>query len=39
MWIAGFALTFVVLAVLLYADRDVAPIFGHLSDIQGATAP
>jgi hypothetical protein len=38
-WIAGFALTFVVLAVLLYADRDIAPIFGHLSDVQGATAP
>jgi hypothetical protein len=28
-WNAGFALTFVVLAVLLYADRDLAPIFGH----------
>jgi hypothetical protein len=28
----GFALTFVVFAVLLYADRDVAPIFGHLSE-------
>ncbi len=38
-WIAGFALTFVVLAALLYADRDIAPIFGHLSDIQGATTP
>ena len=38
-WLAGFALTFVVLAVLLYADRDIAPIFGHLSDIQGATTP
>jgi hypothetical protein len=31
-WRAGFALTFVVVAVLLYADRDLAPIFGHLSD-------
>jgi hypothetical protein len=31
-WQAGFALTFVVVAVLLYADRDLAPIFGHLSD-------
>jgi hypothetical protein len=29
-WNAGFALTFVALAVMLYADRDVAPIFGHL---------
>jgi hypothetical protein len=28
-WRAGFALTFVLLAVLLYADRDTAPIFGH----------
>jgi len=28
---AGFALTFVLLAVLLYCDRNVAPIFGHLS--------
>jgi hypothetical protein len=31
-WQAGFALTFVAVAVLLYADRDLAPIFGHLSD-------
>ena len=31
-WRAGFALSFVVVAVLLYADRDLAPIFGHLSD-------
>lgn len=29
-WSAGFALTFVLLAVMLYADRDSAPIFGHL---------
>jgi hypothetical protein len=28
-WRTGFALTFVLLAVLLYADRDAAPIFGH----------
>jgi hypothetical protein len=34
-WHAGFALTFVAVAVLLYADRDVAPIFGHLSDVAG----
>jgi hypothetical protein len=32
---AAFALTFVVLAVVLYADRDVAPIFGHLSPDAG----
>jgi hypothetical protein len=31
----GFALTFVALAVLLYCDRDVAPIFGHLSQFAG----
>jgi hypothetical protein len=32
---SGFALTFVVLAVLLYCDRDLAPIFGHLSALAG----
>jgi hypothetical protein len=32
---AGFAATFLVVAVLLYAHRDVAPIFGHLSPIAG----
>lgn len=31
-WGLGFAVTFVALAVMLYADRDIAPIFGHLSD-------
>jgi hypothetical protein len=31
----GFALTFVVLAVMLYCDRDVAPIFGHISELAG----
>jgi hypothetical protein len=31
----GFALTFVVLAVMLYCDRDVAPIFGHISQLAG----
>lgn len=35
-WHAGFAFTFIAVAVLLYADRDVAPIFGHLSDRAGA---
>lgn len=35
-WHVGFALTFVAIAVLLYSDRDVAPIFGHLSDVAGA---
>lgn len=37
-WQVGFALTFVAIAVLLYADRDVAPIFGHLSDLAGGSA-
>jgi hypothetical protein len=32
-WSAGFAATFIVVALLLYCDRDVAPIFGHLSDV------
>jgi hypothetical protein len=31
----GFASTFFVIAVLLYCDRDVAPIFGHLSYYAG----
>jgi hypothetical protein len=34
-WAAGMALTFVLFSVLLYADRDVAPIFGHLSERAG----
>jgi hypothetical protein len=32
----GFALTFVVIAVFLYSDRDVAPVFGHISPLAGA---
>ena len=32
---AGFALVFFVLAVALYSDRDLAPIFGHLSTLAG----
>lgn len=35
LWQAGFALTFLAIAALLYADRDIAPIFGHLSDVAG----
>lgn len=31
----GFALLFVVISVLLYSDRDVAPIFGHISELAG----
>jgi hypothetical protein len=34
-WRTGFALTFVMLGVLLYCDRDVAPIFGHISSQVG----
>ena len=34
-WSVGFALTFVLVAVFLFSDRDVAPIFGHLSDLAG----
>jgi hypothetical protein len=32
---SGFALTFVLLAVMLYCDRDLAPVFGHLSPLAG----
>jgi hypothetical protein len=32
---SGLALTLVLVAVFLYADRDVAPIFGHLSTLAG----
>ena len=32
---SAFALTFVVLAVMLYSDRDLAPVFGHLSPVAG----
>jgi hypothetical protein len=32
---AGFALVLVVLSVLLYSDRDTAPVFGHISPLAG----
>jgi hypothetical protein len=32
---AGFALTLVVASIMLYSDRDVAPIFGHISPLAG----
>jgi len=32
---SGFATTFAVMAVLLFCDRDVAPVFGHLSTYAG----
>lgn len=31
----GLAASFVLIAVLLYCDRDIAPIFGHLSYLAG----
>jgi hypothetical protein len=33
---SGFAVTFVVIAVMLFCDRDVAPVFGHLSPLAGS---
>jgi hypothetical protein len=32
---ASFALIFIVYATLLFCDRNVAPIFGHLSPLAG----
>lgn len=32
---AGFALAIVALSVMLFSDRDVAPVFGHLSPLAG----
>ena len=32
----GFAVTFVALSVMLYCDRDVAEIFGHISPLAGS---
>jgi hypothetical protein len=32
---AGFALMVVTFSVMLFADRDVAPVFGHLSPLAG----
>lgn len=32
---SGFAIVFVLLGVMLFCDRDVAPIFGHLSTLAG----
>ena len=33
--VGGFAVVFLVVGVMLFADRDVAPIFGHLSPYAG----
>jgi hypothetical protein len=35
-WAYGLAATWVAIAVMLFSDRDVAPIFGHLSDLAGS---
>src|SRR4051812_34460295 len=32
---SAFALTFVAVAVMLFSDRDLAPVFGHLSPLAG----
>ena len=34
-WAYGFAATWLAVAVMLFTDRDLAPIFGHLSDFAG----
>ena len=34
-WAYGFAATWIAVAVMLFSDRDVAPIFGHLSELAG----
>jgi hypothetical protein len=31
----GFATTFLVTAIMLFCDRDIAPVFGHLSQFAG----
>jgi hypothetical protein len=33
---SGLAVVLIALAVMLYCDRDVAPVFGHLSPLAGA---
>ena len=34
---SGFAVVIIALSVMLYCDRDLAPIFGHLSPLAGAS--
>ena len=36
---AGFAVLAISVSVMLYTDRDFAPIFGHLSPLAGNTSP
>jgi hypothetical protein len=38
-WTYGLAATWIAMAVMLFSDRDVAPIFGHLSDLAGGVVP
>jgi hypothetical protein len=33
---SGFAVVLIALSVMLYCDRDLAPVFGHLSPLAGA---
>ena len=32
----GFGVCVIALAVMLFSDRDIAPVFGHLSPLAGA---
>jgi hypothetical protein len=34
-WAYGFAATWIAIAVMLFSDRDIAPIFGHISELAG----
>ncbi len=34
-WAYGFAVSWLAVAVMLFTDRDLAPIFGHLSEFAG----
>jgi hypothetical protein len=34
-FVGGLALSLVVVGIMLYSDRDVAPVFGHLSPLAG----
>jgi len=36
-WAFGFAIAWIAVAVMLFADRDITPIFGHLSDLAGGS--
>jgi hypothetical protein len=36
---SGFAVLIIAVAVMLFCDRDLAPVFGHLSPLAGAPSP